>query len=164
MIRGRIVDRLVSNGVRSCLLPNTQKARPDPFPLSQILNLLLDLKTRLDLSYLFISHDLAVVEHVSDRVAVMYLGEIVETGAAREVLTAPLHPYTQALVSAIPGGGPEFQKERIVLAGDPPSPGDVPGGCRFHPRCPKAFERCRREPPRAHRPRPGREVACHLHE
>lgn len=106
---------------------------------SQILNLLLDLKARLNLSYIFISHDLSVVEHVSDRVGVMYLGRIVELAQAEEMFRKPRHPYTQALISAIPGGS---SRERIVLKGDPPSPESPPAGCAFHPRCPIAIGDC----------------------
>ncbi len=114
---------------------------------SQILNLLLELKERLRLSYIFISHDLAVVEHVSDRVAVMYLGRIVETAATAALYARPSHPYTQALISAIPQPDPARRRARIVLSGDIPSPEHPPAGCRFHPRCPQALERCRSEPP-----------------
>jgi peptide/nickel transport system ATP-binding protein/oligopeptide transport system ATP-binding protein len=115
---------------------------------SQILNLLLELKARLQLSYIFISHDLAVVEHVSDRVAVMYLGRIVETADTESLYRNPSHPYTRALISAIPQPDPARRRERIVLGGDIPSPEHPPAGCRFHPRCPQAMERCRSEVPR----------------
>jgi oligopeptide/dipeptide ABC transporter ATP-binding protein len=126
---------------------------------SQILNLLIELKHRLRLSYIFISHDLSVVEHVSDRVAVMYLGRIVEEGDAKTVFNAPHHPYTQALVSAVPGTRPE---NRVLLTGDPPSPDAVPSGCRFHPRCPKVFEPCPTiAPPRYQSG--GSQVECHLY-
>ncbi|MFZ5677837.1 MAG: ABC transporter ATP-binding protein [Pseudomonadota bacterium] len=127
---------------------------------SQILNLLIDLKARLDLSYIFISHDLSVVEHVSDRVLVMYLGRIVEEGTATQVLRHPRHPYTEALVSAVPGAkkGP-----RIVLKGDPPSPEAVPAGCRFHPRCPKVMDICRNTPPPAVAGTGSARVECHLY-
>jgi peptide/nickel transport system ATP-binding protein/oligopeptide transport system ATP-binding protein len=126
---------------------------------SQILNLLVDLKSRLDLSYIFISHDLSVVEHVSDRVLVMYLGRIVEEGAATQVLGEPRHPYTEALVSAVPGARAEG---RIVLKGDPPSPEAVPAGCRFHPRCPKVLDICHTvTPPSIGTPERAR-VECHL--
>jgi len=127
---------------------------------SQILNLLIDLKSRLDLSYIFISHDLSVVEHVSDRVLVMYLGRIVEEGTATQVLRQPRHPYTEALVSAVPGAkkGP-----RIVLKGDPPSPEAVPAGCRFHPRCPKVMEICRHTSPLSVAVGGSARVECHLY-
>jgi oligopeptide/dipeptide ABC transporter ATP-binding protein len=127
---------------------------------SQILNLLIDLKSRLDLSYIFISHDLSVVEHVSDRVLVMYLGRIVEEGTATQVLRQPRHPYTEALVSAVPGAkkGP-----RIVLKGDPPSPEAVPAGCRFHPRCPKVMDICRQTPPPSVAQGGSARVECHLY-
>ena len=128
---------------------------------SQILNLLMDLKQRLKLSYIFISHDLAVVEHVSDDVAVMYLGRIVESGKAETVLGSPLHPYTQALVSAVPGIDPSRKKQRIVLAGDPPNPENIPSGCAFHPRCLYAVAQCRETRP-ALRDKQGHSVACHL--
>jgi oligopeptide/dipeptide ABC transporter ATP-binding protein len=114
---------------------------------SQILNLLLDLKERLGLSYIFISHDLAVVEHVSDRVAVMYLGHIVEMTTATALYAKPAHPYTEALMSAAPEPDPERRAQRIVLSGEPPSPEAPPPGCRFHPRCPKVMDRCRTDPP-----------------
>ncbi|SEW01660.1 ABC transporter ATP-binding protein [Natrinema salifodinae] len=104
---------------------------------ARILNLLSDLQDEFDLSYLFITHDLSVVEHVADRVAVMYLGELVETGTAAEVFDAPSHPYTEALLSAIPEPDPRWDGDRIVLEGTVPSPTDPPSGCRFHPRCPK---------------------------
>ena len=129
---------------------------------SQILNLLIDLKTRLNLSYVFISHDLSVVEHVSDEVAVMYLGRIVEHGKAESVLSAPLHPYTQALVSAIPEMDVAKKKQRIVLAGDPPNPESLPAGCPFHPRCQYAMAICSKTLP-ALNVRQGRNVACHLY-
>ena len=133
---------------------------------SQILNLLIDLKARLGLSYIFISHDLSVVEHVSDRVAVMYLGEIVEMTDVESLYAHPAHPYTQALLSAIPQLDPDGSRERIVLAGDIPNPEEPPPGCPFHPRCPRAMDVCRRV-----RPRPAaigavakpHEVTCHLY-
>ena len=129
---------------------------------SQILNLLIDLKTRLGLTYIFISHDLAVVEHVSDNVAVMYLGQIVEYGKAAQVLHAPLHPYSQALVSAIPEIDSQKKKQRIVLTGDPPNPENIPPGCPFHPRCRHVMATCRQTPPEL-RVTQDREVACHLY-
>lgn len=129
---------------------------------SQVLNLLIDLKKRLGLSYVFISHDLSVVKHVSDDVAVMYLGQIVEYGRVEQVLGSPLHPYTQALVSAIPEIDPKRKKPRIVLAGDPPNPEDVPPGCPFHPRCQHAMAICRKTPP-APVVMQGQKVACHLY-
>ncbi len=128
---------------------------------SQILNLLDDLKDRLKLSYIFISHDLSVVQHVSDRVAVMYLGRIVEEGAAEAVLGRPAHPYTQALISAVPEIDPGKRKTHTLLKGDPPNPEDIPSGCAFHPRCRFAFERCTLEPP-AFRDAGGSRARCHL--
>jgi peptide/nickel transport system ATP-binding protein len=130
---------------------------------SQVLNLLLDLQRELGLSYLFIAHNLAVVKHVSDRVAIMYLGRIVELAAADDIYRQPLHPYTRALLSAIPRPVPSGRRERIVLQGDVPSPIDPPTGCAFHPRCPFATDRCRAETPLL-RPAPnssGHQVACH---
>jgi oligopeptide/dipeptide ABC transporter ATP-binding protein len=109
---------------------------------SQVLNLLMDLKQRLSLTYIFISHDLSVVKHMSDQVAVMYLGRIVEYGASDLVLQAPLHPYSQALVSAAPEIEFEQRKKRIILKGDPPSPEHIPAGCAFHPRCFKSTAAC----------------------
>jgi peptide/nickel transport system ATP-binding protein/oligopeptide transport system ATP-binding protein len=127
---------------------------------SQILNLLIEIKSRLNLSYIFISHDLSVVEHVSDRVLVMYLGRIVEEGTAAEVLREPRHPYTEALVSAVPGARAEG---RIVLKGDPPSPEAVPAGCRFHPRCPKVFDICHTVAPPSIGAAGKARVECHLY-
>jgi len=130
---------------------------------SQILNLLDDLKSRLKLSYIFISHDLSVVEHVSDRVAVMYLGRIVEQGPADVILTQPRHPYTQALISAVPEIEPERRKARTVLQGDLPSPENIPPGCAFHPRCPIAADICKVQLP-AFRSGGCSGVRCHLVE
>lgn len=110
---------------------------------SQILNLLLDLQNDLGLTYIFISHDLTVVKHISDRVAVMYLGRFVEMAGADEIYSEPLHPYTQALISAIPRPEPEYRDKRIILEGNVPSPVTPPSGCYFHPRCPSAKEICR---------------------
>lgn len=115
---------------------------------SQIINLLVELREKLRLTYLFISHDLSVVEYISDRVAVMYLGEIVETAPTELLYGNPLHPYTQALLSAVPTLEPSRKRQRIVLEGDVPSPINPPSGCRFHPRCPLAMDVCRRESPR----------------
>ncbi|SJZ85347.1 peptide/nickel transport system ATP-binding protein [Enhydrobacter aerosaccus] len=130
---------------------------------AQVVNLLLDLQERLDIAYLFISHDLRVVRQVSHEVAVMYLGRIVERGEAENVLAEPAHPYTRALVSAIPTVG--SKRERILLGGDPPSPANVPPGCSFHTRCPFATAQCRSEIPTLQPLADGRDVACHrVHE
>jgi oligopeptide transport system ATP-binding protein len=116
---------------------------------AQILNLLAGLVRRMDLSLIFIAHDLSVVKHISDRIAVMYLGKIVELGPATDVIERPRHPYTRALISAIPTPDPDRERarQRVVLAGDPPSPIDPPAGCAFHPRCPFAQEKCKVAPP-----------------
>jgi peptide/nickel transport system ATP-binding protein len=129
---------------------------------AQVVNLLCDLQARLGLTMLFISHDLRVVRQVSHRVAVMYLGRIVETGSADELFVTPLHPYTRALVSASPAPG-RRSTGRIVLQGDPPNPANRPSGCAFHPRCANAMPRCRVEQPMLLQPAAGRAVACHLH-
>jgi oligopeptide/dipeptide ABC transporter ATP-binding protein len=131
---------------------------------AQVLNLLAELRERLRLTYLFISHDLSVVGHVSDRVAVMYLGRIVELAASRELFSRPRHPYTQALLSAAPEPDPEAPCERIRLAGDVPSPLAPPAGCPFHPRCPQAFTPCATRRPELSLLADGRRVACWLHD
>jgi oligopeptide/dipeptide ABC transporter ATP-binding protein len=129
---------------------------------AQVLNLLMDLRRRFGLTYLFISHDLHVVLHMSDRVAVMYLGEIVEIGARDVIHREPRHPYTRALLSAVPVVDPALRRERLVPKGEVASPLAVPAGCRFHPRCPLAFDRCRVEPPVLRDLGAGHQAACHL--
>ncbi len=129
---------------------------------AQIINLLHDLQKVRGAAYLFVAHDLAVVEHISRRVMVMYLGKIVELGGAAAVVQSPRHPYTQALVSAVPQIDPASQRRRIVLTGEMPSPIDPPPGCPFHPRCPLAEERCRVEPPALREITPGHWASCHL--
>lgn len=130
---------------------------------AQVINLFEDLQKELGLTYLFIAHDLRVVKHISDRVAVMYLGQIVELAESDELYRNPLHPYTQALLSAIPVTDPKTKRQRIILEGDPPSPTQVPAGCRFHPRCPKRFDRCDTEAPVLREVSPGHWVSCHLY-
>ena len=129
---------------------------------AQVLNLMMDLKADLGLAYLFISHDLGVVEHVADRVAVMYLGRIVELGPRAELFESPRHPYTRALLSAAPVPNPRAKRDRIVLQGDVPSPSNPPAGCHFHTRCPFAFDRCRSETPQLRQAGDAHAFACHL--
>jgi oligopeptide/dipeptide ABC transporter ATP-binding protein len=130
---------------------------------SQIINLLTELKEKYRLTYLFISHDLSVVEYISDRVAVMYLGEIVESASSGNLYKAPLHPYTQALLSSVPTLDPTTRTKRIILQGDVPSPINPPSGCRFHPRCPLAMDVCKTDAPRT-LDFAGHQVRCHAVE
>ncbi|RCW48773.1 MULTISPECIES: ABC transporter ATP-binding protein [unclassified Halanaerobium] len=131
---------------------------------AQVINLLQDLQKDFGLTYLFIAHDLSVVKHISDRIAVMYLGKIVEMADKTELFDDPMHPYTQSLLSAIPEADPTKKKERIILEGDVPSPVDPPSGCRFHPRCPKAFDKCSVEEPVFKDYGDNHFAACHLLE
>jgi oligopeptide/dipeptide ABC transporter ATP-binding protein len=129
---------------------------------AQILNLVMDLQEEFGLTYLFISHNLAVVEHISHHIAVMYLGRIVEYTDKRTLFTAPQHPYTESLLAAVPVPDPKIKRKKIVLQGDVPSPIKPPPGCHFHTRCPYAIDRCRVESPALREVRPGQLVACHL--
>jgi len=131
---------------------------------AQVLNLLKDLQKKFGLTYLFIAHDLSVVEHISDRVAVMYLGKIVELAPAEELYTNPLHPYTEALLSAVPCTDPDHGKKRIILQGELPNPANPPPGCKFHPRCRYAREACRVEMPEWRNLGGDHWIACHLAE
>ncbi len=130
---------------------------------AQILNLVKELQRRHGYAYLFISHDLGVVKHMSHRIAVMYLGLIVETAPTEALFAAPLHPYTRALMSALPEPDPARRTMRAILAGDVPSPVDLPPGCRFHPRCPEAHAVCRQSVPELREVKPGHQAACHLY-
>ena len=129
---------------------------------AQIINLLKDLQKKHNLTYLFISHDLSVVEHISDTVGVMYLGNLVEYGPTERIFKNPLHPYTQALLSAIPVPDPDAKMNRIVLEGSIPSPANPPAGCKFHTRCAKCMECCKSEAPVMKEVEPGHFVVCHL--
>lgn len=131
---------------------------------AQIINLLKDLQAQHNLTYLFISHDLSVVEHISDTVGVMYLGNLVEYGETADIFKNPLHPYTKALFSAIPVPDPKVKKQRIVLEGSIPSPANPPAGCKFHTRCAHCMERCKHEVPVQKEIEPGHYVVCHLYD
>ncbi len=133
---------------------------------AQVINLFMDLQERLGLTYLFIAHDLAVVRHISTRIAVMYLGRLVEIADRDELYKNPLHPYTEALMAAVPVADPEVEarRPRTVISGEVPSALRPPPGCAFHTRCPRVMARCKTEQPRLREPAPGRAVACHLHD
>ena len=130
---------------------------------SQIINLLKDLQKEFNLTYLFIAHDLSVIKYISDRVVVMYLGKIVEIADKKELFADTMHPYTQALISAVPVPNPDYKKERIILKGDVPSPANPPKGCRFHPRCSKAMKICSEVEPKLEEVKSGHFCACHLY-
>jgi oligopeptide/dipeptide ABC transporter ATP-binding protein len=129
---------------------------------AQVLNLMMDLQREMGLAYLFISHNLAVVEHISHRIAVMYLGRIVEYTDKKTLFTRPLHPYTESLLAAVPVPDPRIKRQRRLLQGDVPSPINPPPGCHFHTRCPYAVDRCKSEEPALREVKPGQLVACHL--
>ncbi len=129
---------------------------------AQILNLLQDLQEKLSLTYLFIAHDLSVVEHIADRVAVMYVGKIIELADTEELYLNPKHPYTEALLSAVPKPDPRLEERQIILSGEVANPADPPSGCLFHPRCQYAQDRCRQEAPALEEVRPGHYAACHF--
>lgn len=131
---------------------------------AQIINLLIDLQEEFELSYIIIAHDLAVVEHICDRIAVIYLGKVVETASYKDVYNDPKHPYTEALLSAIPVPDPKRKRERMILKGDVPSPINPPSGCHFHPRCPKRMDICEGEAPRLKEIEGGHHVRCFLYE
>jgi oligopeptide/dipeptide ABC transporter ATP-binding protein len=131
---------------------------------AQVLNLLMDLQDEFGLSYVFVTHDLSVVRHIADDVVVMYLGQIVEKAPRASMFARPSHPYTQALLSAAPEPDPAKRRKRIILSGDVPSPMNPPPGCRFHTRCPLAFDRCKIDTPAPHAVSDGHTVACHLYE
>lgn len=131
---------------------------------AQIINLLKDLQRDRNLTYLFISHDLSVVEHISDTIGVMYLGGLVETGETKDIFSNPLHPYTQALFSAIPMPDPNLKRNRIILEGSIPSPANPPKGCKFHTRCSKCMEKCKTEAPQPKDMGNGHVVRCHLYD
>jgi oligopeptide/dipeptide ABC transporter ATP-binding protein len=128
---------------------------------SQVINILQDIQEKEGTAYLFISHDMATVKHMADRLAVMYLGKIMELAPKDRFFAGPQHPYSHALLSAVPASHPRLKRERILLSGDPPSPMAIPPGCRFHPRCPIAQDRCRIEVPEPRDVAPGHTVACH---
>ncbi|TMU83621.1 dipeptide ABC transporter ATP-binding protein [Bacillus sp. BHET2] len=130
---------------------------------SQVLNLMQDLQKEFGLTYIFIAHDLGVVRHISDRVGVMYLGKMVELSNSENLYEKPLHPYTQALLSAVPVPDPDFKRETILLQGDIPSPSNPPSGCTFHTRCPHATDICKQKTPEFKEHQPGHYVACHLY-
>ena len=131
---------------------------------AQVINIMMDLQEEYRLTYLFISHDLAVVKHISHRIAVMYVGKIVELAAKETLFATPLHPYTEALLSAVPIPNPKAERESIILEGDVPSPINPPSGCRFHTRCPHVEEQCRSQEPLFKEVQQGHSVACHMHE
>jgi len=131
---------------------------------AEVLNVMLDLKEKYGITFLFITHDLALAKHMSDRIAVMYLGKVVELSDSEKLIDNPLHPYTQALIAAIPIPDPSAHKAEVKIKGEIPSPVNPPSGCRFHPRCPYAFDRCKVEEPKLKEVEPGHFVACHLYD
>lgn len=131
---------------------------------AQVLNLMQKLQEDLKLTYIFIAHDLGVVRHISDRVGVMYLGRMVELAESESLYSEPLHPYTQALLSAVPVPDPQYERSQILLKGDIPSPSNPPTGCTFHTRCPKAMEHCKQVAPKMQQVKEGHSVACHLYD